>query len=197
MSSRSLHDQGVNLSVAAEEPIVTAAAPTRPDMQFLVEQHAAFLLRTVRRLGVAETDVEDVAQEVFLVMHRKLDQYDDSCSMRGWIFGIASRLASDYRKSARVRRERLTDPPPETPVAPRQEQDLDRAKARALLDLALDELDDDKRAVFVLYELEDLEMQEVVAMLGCPLQTGYSRLHAARARVRDRLERALARKGDV
>lgn len=196
MGRVSLHQEKVDLSVTAEEPRVRAAPRTLPDMQALVEQHAAFLLRTVRRLGVAETDIEDVAQEVFLIMHRKLDQYDPSCSMRGWMFGIASRLASDYRKSARVRRERVTYPPPDTAVAAAQESDLDRARARALLDLALDELDDDKRMVFVLYELEGLEMQEVVAMVGCPLQTGYSRLHAARVLVRERVERALARKGD-
>jgi RNA polymerase sigma-70 factor, ECF subfamily len=191
-----LHSEKVDLSATSEEPRARVAPRTVPDMQTVVEQHAAFLLRAVRRLGVAETDVEDVAQEVLLIMHRKADQYDPRCSMRGWMFGIATRLASDYRKSARVRRERVTYPPPETSVAAAQEHDLDRARARALLDLALDDLDDDKRAVFVLYELEGLEMQEVVALLGCPLQTGYSRLHAARAVVRERVERALARKGD-
>lgn len=192
-----LHSGKVDLSATTGEPRDQARSPSEravPDMQGIVEQHAAFLLRTVRRLGVAETDVEDVAQEVFLVMHRKLNQYDPACSIRGWMFGIASRLASDYRKSARVRRERATYPPPETSVAAGQERDVDRARARALLDLALDDLDDDKRAVFVLYELEGLEMHEVVALLGCPLQTGYSRLHAARVVVRERLERALAAK---
>ena len=196
MTRSLLHSHKVHLSAATEEPRALVASRALPDMQVVVEQHAAFLLRTVRRLGVAETDVEDIAQEVFLLMHRKLDQYDPSCSLRGWMFGIASRLASDYRKSARVRRERVTYPPPETSVAAAQEHDLDRARARELLDLALDDLDDDKRAVFVLYELEGLEMHEVVALLGCPLQTGYSRLHAARAVVRARLERALAPKGD-
>lgn len=191
-----LHSEKVDLSATTDAPRARAAPRVTPDMQAVVEQHAAFLLRTVRRLGVAETDVEDVAQEVLLIMHRKIDQYDPTCSMRGWMFGIATRLASDYRKSARVRRERVTYPPPETSVAAAQEQDLDRARARILLDLALDDLDDDKRAVFVLYELEGLEMQEVVALLGCPLQTGYSRLHAARIIVRERVERALARKGD-
>lgn len=177
--------------MTAEAPLRGVVAPAVPDVRRIVEDHAAFLLRTVRRLGVAELDVEDVAQEVLVIVHRKLAQYDTRCSMRGWIFGIASRVAADYRRSARVRRERVSDPMPETPVAPDQENALDRSRARALLDRALDELDDDKRAVFVLYELEGLEMQEVAEMVGCPVQTAYSRLHAARDRVRVRVERAL------
>ncbi len=177
--------------MTAEAPLHQVASPVVPDVRAIVEEHAAFLLRSVRRLGVAELDVEDVAQEVLVIVHRKLAQYDVRCSMRGWIFGIASRVAADYRRSARVRRERVSDLVPETPVAADQERALDRSRARALLDRALDELDEDKRAVFVLYELEGLEMQEVAEMLGCPVQTAYSRLHAARDRVRARLERAL------
>jgi len=185
------HLESVGVSMTAETPLHQVASPVVPDVRAIVEEHAAFLLRSVRRLGVAELDVEDVAQEVLVIVHRKLAQYDVRCSMRGWIFGIASRVAADYRRSARVRRERVSDLVPETPVAADQEHALDRSRARALLDRALDELDEDKRAVFVLYELEGLEMQEVAEMLGCPVQTAYSRLHAARDRVRARLERAL------
>jgi RNA polymerase sigma-70 factor (ECF subfamily) len=177
--------------MTAEAPLQHVATPVVPDVRAIVQEHAAFLLRTVRRLGVAELDVEDVAQEVLVIVHRKLAQYDTRCSMRGWIFGIASRVAADYRRSARVRRERVSDPMPETPVPAEQEHELERMRARALLDRALEELDEDKRSVFVLYELEGLEMQEVAEMLGCPVQTAYSRLHAARDRVRARLERAL------
>jgi RNA polymerase sigma-70 factor (ECF subfamily) len=177
--------------MTAEAPLSRVASPAVPDVRTIVRDHAAFLLRTVRRLGVAELDVEDVAQEVLVIVHRKLAQYDTRCSMRGWIFGIASRVAADYRRSARVRRERVVDPVPETAVAAGQDRDFDRARARALLDHALDDLDEDKRNVFVLYELEGLEMQEVAEMLGCPVQTAYSRLHAARDRVRARVERAL------
>lgn len=177
--------------MTAEAPLPPVATLALPDLRAIVQDHAAFLLRTVRRLGVAEGDVEDVAQEVLVIVHRKLAQYDARCSMRGWIFGIATRVCADYRRSARVRRERVSDPMPETAIAADQEELLERTRTRALLDRALDELDADKRAVFVLYELEGLEMQEVAEMVGCPIQTAYSRLHAARDRVRARLERAL------
>jgi RNA polymerase sigma-70 factor, ECF subfamily len=191
MSRSTSHLEPVGLTMTAEAPLPPVATLAAPDLRAIVQEHAAFLLRTVRRLGVAELDVEDVAQEVLVIVHRKLAQYDARCSMRGWIFGIASRVSADYRRSARVRRERVSDPMPETSVAADQEDRLERSRARALLDRALDELDQDKRAVFVLYELEGLEMQEVAEMVGCPVQTAYSRLHAARDRIRERLERAL------
>ncbi len=89
-----------------------------------------------------------------------------------------------------VRREIVTDEPPESPESGRQHDALAMKQARVVLDRILDELDDDKRAVFVLYEIEELSMAEVADALGCPLQTAYSRLHAARKLVESAVERA-------
>ena len=154
--------------------------------------HAPFVWRALRRLGVREADVEDVCQEVFVVVHRRLADFEGRSSVRTWVYGICVRVASDWRKRAHVRREMLApkdegsekelDAPPSSrrglPRDPGAE--VARREARAILDGILDQLDEDKRAVFVLYEIEQLTMNEVAEAIGCPLQTAYSRLHAAR-----------------
>lgn len=161
-----------------------------PNIADLFRSEAPFVWRALRRLGVREADVEDVCQEVFVVVHRKLGDFEGRSSLRTWIYGICARTASDYRRSARVRHEIVTDAPPDATAAPRQHDVLALREARAKLDRILDLLDDDKRAVFVLYEIEELTMNEVAEALGCPLQTAYSRLHAARRIVEAAVEKA-------
>jgi RNA polymerase sigma-70 factor (ECF subfamily) len=160
-----------------------------PDLTALFREHAPFVWRALRRLGVHERDVEDVCQEVFVVVHRKLREFEGRSSVRTWIYGICARTASDYRRSGRVRREVVTDEPPEIAGDAAQHDAVALRQARAKLDRILDELDDDKRSVFVLYEIEELTMAEVAEALGCPLQTAYSRLHAARKIVETSVER--------
>jgi RNA polymerase sigma-70 factor (ECF subfamily) len=157
-----------------------SAPPGLPPLAEIFREHAPFVWRGLRRLGVPESDVEDVCQEVFVVVHRKLGDFEGRSSLRTWIYGIAARTASDYRRSGRVRREVVTDAPPDVAHEGGQHDALALKQARAMLDRILDELDDDKRSVFVLYEIEELTMAEVADALGCPLQTAYSRLHAAR-----------------
>ena len=101
---------------------------------------------------------------------------------------ICVRVASDHRRRAHVRREEPTDAVPEERRSAPQLADLEREQARALLDRALSALDPDKRAVFVLYEIEQLDMKAIAEAVGCPLQTAYSRLHAARKRVQELIE---------
>ena len=157
-------------------------------------QFAPFVWRALRRLGVAESDVEDVCQEVFMVVSRKLGTFEGRSALRTWIYGICARTASDYRRRA-VRREIATDDVPVGGVDARQHEALVEKEARKTLDGILDRLDDDKRAVFVLYEIEELTMAEVAEAVGCPLQTAYSRLHAARKMVEGAVVRAGAEGG--
>jgi len=133
------------------------------------------------RLGVQKPDVADVSQEVFLIVHRRLPDYDeDRATLRAWIYGICVRAAADYRKRAYRRNERVGLPALELVVSPEQHRELELRRARARLQAVLAELDGGKREVFVLYELEELPMPEVARIVDCPLQTAYSRLHAAR-----------------
>ena len=166
---------------------------TSSDTARVFREHAAYAWRVLRRLGVQESDAEDVCQEVFLIVHKRLGSFEGRSSLRTWVFGICVRAASDYRKRSFRRKETVTESPPEAVSASDPHDETAGRQARALLDQILGELDDDKRAVFVLYEIEELSMSEVAAAIGCPLQTAYSRLHAARAIV----EKAAARHREV
>jgi RNA polymerase sigma-70 factor (ECF subfamily) len=141
-------------------------------------------------MGIPDADVPDIAQDVFIILREKLALVQSTAALRPFIYGIALREASDHRRSARVRRETLAKPVPEQTIEAPQEEELQKIRAHALLQSAVNRLDDDKRAVFVLYELEELSMPEVVAVVNCPLQTAYSRLHAARRIVAEVFERA-------
>lgn len=142
-----------------------------------------FLWRATLALGVPAADAEDLCQEVMVVVHRRLRDFDGQ-SLRAWLYGICLRVASDYRRSARVRREKATDVLPERVVEPTQLADVDARRAEDKLKRALDALDDDKRAVFVLFEVEQLTLREISEAVGAPVQTVYSRLQVARAHVK-------------
>jgi RNA polymerase sigma-70 factor, ECF subfamily len=177
---------------AVATPASPLPGPPPPGFASVFEELAPFVWRALRRLGVADADVDDVCQEVFLVVHRRLDSFEARSSLRTWIYGICLRAASEYRRRPHHRREEATSSPPEPIVAARQDEELDRRRALAALDAALDTLDDEKRAVFVLFEIEQVPMQEVAEAAGCPLQTAYSRLHAARRKVEAFMREALA-----
>jgi RNA polymerase sigma-70 factor (ECF subfamily) len=144
------------------------------------QDHAPYVWRALRRLGVAEVDADDVCQDVFVVVHRRLGSFHGGCSLRTWLYGICLRVASEHRRRPHHRREEVVEAVPDEAVDASQEEEVERRRALLRLDEALDELDDDKRAIFVLFELEQMPMVEVAAAAGCPLQTAYSRLHAAR-----------------
>jgi RNA polymerase sigma-70 factor, ECF subfamily len=149
-------------------------------MRTIFDEHARYVIRTLRHLGVGESDVDDVAQEVFVTVHRKLAEFEGRSKLRTWLYAICLRIASDHRRRAYVVRERATDNPPvDTGERTGQEPDTS-LESRAFVQELLAELDEDKRAVLVLYEIEGLTMREVAEVVGCPLQTAYSRLHAAR-----------------
>lgn len=155
--------------------------PERMSFEAVFRAHAPYVWRLLRRLGVTEADAEDTCQEVFLVVHKKLADVRAGSPLRTWIYAIATRIASQYRRRPYYRREELAgDNLPERTAPANQEDDVDRRRALERLDLALEKLDHDKRAVFVLFEIEEMPMDEVAAAVGCPLQTAYARLYAAR-----------------
>jgi RNA polymerase sigma-70 factor, ECF subfamily len=178
-----LTDKAARPSPPTGEAIPIPGPPGVPSLRRLFEDHARFIWRTARHLGVREADLEDVCQEVFLTAHRRLPGFEGRSSVRTWLYGICLRVASDYRRRAHVRRELPMAEPPHRVHGAHQDEDYLRKRARERLQQILAELDEDKRTVFVLYEIEDFPMKDVAAIVGCPLQTAYSRLHAARARV--------------
>jgi RNA polymerase sigma-70 factor (ECF subfamily) len=154
---------------------------TAADFTALYTTHASFVWRTVRRLGVPEADVSDAAQEVFVVVHRKLGDFEGRSQVKTWLFGICRRVASDWRRRAHVKREAPIEEAPErTSSGETAVRNIALTQARTRLDQALEQLDEEKRATFVLFELEEAPMSEVAEATGVPVQTAYARLYAAR-----------------
>ena len=150
----------------------------------IFERMAPFVWRALRHLGVRRADLPDLCQEVFIVVHRRLPDFDTTkSSLSTWIYGICMRTASQYRRRSPHFREVSELDGREEWVGADQEDAYERGRVREWLELALEQVGDEERAIFVLYELEELPMKEVAAVIGCPIQTAYSRLHRARGRV--------------
>jgi RNA polymerase sigma-70 factor, ECF subfamily len=156
----------------------------------LFENYAAFIWRTLRYQWVAERDLDDVSQEVFLIVFRKLPIFDPQRSMRAWIYGICVRIARDYRNRAHTRHEVLVDDVSDEVGGATSDVASDTLAAQRRLQQMLERLDEDKRAVFVLHELEGLPMNEVAELVQCPVKTAYSRLAAARKQMMTMLTRS-------
>ncbi len=150
-------------------------------------EHAPFVVRVLRRFGVAERDLPDASQDVFVVVHRKLAGFEGRSSLRTWLYRITHRVAADYRKRAHRRYEALGARLPDTRAPDDPTRELCSRQLVDHLERALARLKPDKRHVFVLYELEQLSMQEVAEIVGCPLKTAFSRLYAARREVQSSL----------
>jgi RNA polymerase sigma-70 factor (ECF subfamily) len=182
-------------------PPVEAGEARAPSATEVYADHADFVFASLQRFGIRDNDLEDLLQEVFVVVHRKLHTFDGSSRMTTWLYGICLRVAAAHRRRAHVRREQSVDPVPEpAPSTSRASRDdpeaaLQRGQARQQLESILDELDLDKRAVFVMFEIDELSCDEIAAVVGVPVGTVYSRLHAARASFREAIARHRARGG--
>ena len=146
-----------------------------------------FVWRILRRLGVAAEQLEDAAQEVFLVLHRRLPGLAPDVSMRSWLFGSARRVAADLRRGQH-RRERRLQAHAVVGELRGQTRPGEQAEAAEFVQRFLARLDEDKRMVFVLTDLEGMTAPEIAVALDVKLNTVYSRLRAARAE----FERAVA-----
>lgn len=149
----------------------------------LFREHAPHAGRALRNLGVSEADLPDALQEAFLVVHRRLPDFRGESTLRTWIYGICLRVAGAHRKKPHRRREVALEEAPDQATSRTPHDDAEHRQALGRLDEALDGLDDDKRAVFVLYEIEELTLAEIAAAIGAPIPTVYSRLQAARRTV--------------
>jgi RNA polymerase sigma-70 factor (ECF subfamily) len=152
------------------------------DFRTVYLDHADFVWRSLRRLGVREADVPDAVQEVFLVVHRRLAEFEGRARLTTWLFRICLRVASDRQRLAHARREVLGDDSIEQIMDPAEDapSQVERREGVALLDAALARMDLDQRAVFTLFELESLTGEEIAEALQIPLGTVYSRLRLGR-----------------
>lgn len=179
------------------------AEPTAPlregetlDLIALHRAHGRLVWRTLHRLGVAEADLPDQHQEVFLVAHRRLAQFDASAKPSTWLFGITLRVAADYRRTRRRRSldrvEPLNDALRDASPDGDPEQALARRNAARTLETILDTMDLDRRVAFTLFELEQMSCAQIAELCAVPVGTVYSRLHAARRQFAEALARVRA-----
>ena len=156
----------------------------RAEFMALYDELAPVVFRLARQLGVRTDSIDDVVQEVFSVVHRRRDEFEHRSTAKTWVTGIAHGVVRNYRRGLRRHDQRvaavakeveITAQPPATP-----EQALEMRRASQFLDRFLDSLDDDRRSVFVLIELQQMSAPEVAELTETNLNTVYGRLRTAR-----------------
>lgn len=166
-------------------------AVQRPAFTSVYAAELQWVWRTLWRLGVRERDLEDVAHDVFVVVYRKLADYDPQRPLRPWLFGICFRTALDRRRKSSHKNE-IPSARDDNVAADDVDATalIERNERKALVHKALATLPLEQRAVFVLHELEGTPIPECVAILEAPLNTLYSRLRLARAAFSQSIQRA-------
>ena len=165
-------------ALAHARPAHGVAAPAFDDVY---AAHVGFVWRVLRTFGVPEAQIEDAVQDVFVVVYRRLGEWQGKAAITTWLFAISRRVASGHRRRAGKPTEPLGDelvddrPGGADPFA-----EMSRSQAAATVFAILEQLDHDKRIVFALVELEQLSVPEVARMLDLNLNTAYSRLRLAR-----------------
>jgi RNA polymerase sigma-70 factor (ECF subfamily) len=159
-------------------PLADDAAPdAEARMRSMVAEHFDFVWRTARRFGLRDFEADDATQRAFIVASQRLGQIEPTRE-RSFLFAAAIRIASEIRRTharrAEVDYDERRDP------APLQDELVERRRARVLLDEIVEAMPDDVRVVFVLFELEQLTMAEIAALVGVPQGTIGSRLRRAR-----------------
>jgi len=174
---------GVLATSIADMPALAHALETPrgdvvPTFDEVYAAHLGFVWRILRTFGVPDAQLEDAVQDVFVVVHRRLAEFEGRAAITTWLFAIARRVAGTHRRRAgNARTEVLTEEPA---GGADTFADASRAQAAATVLAILAEMDEDKRVVFALVELEQMSVPEVAKMLDLNLNTTYSRLRLAR-----------------
>jgi RNA polymerase sigma-70 factor (ECF subfamily) len=156
-------------------------APEQLTFEAVYSEHFAFAWRTARALGVPSALIDDAVQEVFIVINRRLCDYRPTASVRSWVFGVVRRVAKDFRRSDK-RRGRMVEVNDEhlgSSIGNPYTAATHSQALRIVEDFA-DTLDDERRELFVLSELERMPTPEVASALDLNINTVYSRLKALR-----------------
>jgi RNA polymerase sigma-70 factor, ECF subfamily len=158
-----------------------AGQASAPSFDDVYAAHVAFVWRVLRTLGISDAQIEDAVQDVFVVVHRRLCEFEGRAAITTWLFAIARRVASAYRRRAAATSSRTEALHDDDHAAHTDTfADMSRAQAATTVLEILQQLDEDKRVVFALVELEQLSVPEVAQILDLNLNTAYSRLRLAR-----------------
>jgi RNA polymerase sigma-70 factor (ECF subfamily) len=185
--------EGAGLSTLEDEaPGQGPTSAMLPPFKTVYRQYFQFVWSSARRLGVEPAAMDDVVQEVFIVIHARLHTLERPEALRSWVYGVVRRTVSTHRRTRQAHAE--VRPGASTNVegvssTPTPLEQVERNADLELLARLLDELDESKREVFALVELDELSVPEAAEALEIPLNTAYSRLRAAR----QSFEAALAR----
>lgn len=166
----------------------------RPTFSAVYRQHAAFVRRSLRHMDVPPAGLDDALHDTFLVVHRRLEDFDGRRSLRSWLYGIARRVALHHRRRG-VRRDRREQQAPTPMAVVPPDEELARREAAQWVEAFVASLDPAQREVFVLCEVEGLPAPEVAAATGTKLNTVYSRLRLARRRFERAVERRAKKEG--
>jgi RNA polymerase sigma-70 factor (ECF subfamily) len=168
-----------------------------PSFRQVYDDYFDFVWRSLRRLGVREADAMDVTQSVFLTIHLRLASFEGRAQLRTWIFGICMRVASDHRRSAPVRREAVTDSIDANLGAAGHDADpsvrAESRQAAAIAESLLNQLPEEQRIAFVLFELEEMSAEEIATLTDTAVGTIRSRLRLAREALHREAKRLTAR----
>jgi RNA polymerase sigma-70 factor, ECF subfamily len=199
-------DQNRNVLVSklrAEVAPAETSSPeggSAPDLTFdgLYERWFADVSRWVRALGGAEADRDDLVQEIFLVVHRRLSDFDGQ-NVTGWLYQIARRKVRDHRRLLWVKHlfGKTSQPLVDAMLTTKHSalDELETKQKRELLAQLLDKLNEDQRACFVLFEIEGNSGEEIAAAMGVPINTVWARIHKARKKLQEQAERFEKRQG--
>jgi RNA polymerase sigma-70 factor (ECF subfamily) len=170
------------VAVAPAPPAPLAGAPGPLDVVTVHRAHSDFVWRSLQRLGVRAEDLEDRFQDVFVVVHLRLPGFRGASRLTTWLFGICVRVVAAHRRRAWFRRETPTAdvPEPEPTSSNDPHAALAKRQAEALLERVLGEMDLEKRAILVMFEIDELPCEEIADILDVPVGTVWSRLYAAR-----------------
>jgi len=185
--------------VGTDEGQVPSASPGPQgplDFRQAFEEHFDYVWTTLRRLGIRDCDLEDLTHDTFVRVYQRFNRYDPERPVRPWLFGFALRVASEFRRLARNRFEILAEKDDATDAAPTALERLMDAQDLELARAALESLELNRRAVFILHELDGYSMPEIASALELPLGTANSRLRLARGEFQAAARRLLLRRGE-
>jgi len=191
MAGRNIETAGFS----ASEPPAPSPEPASQDVppfKVVYQEYFDFVWTSARRLGIQPSGMDDLIQEVFLVIHSKLHTVEKRSSLRSWIYSVVRRTASNHRRARRAHADASSGPPGDGEALSREPTPLENTERNAgfqLLMSLLEQLEEPKREIFSLVDVEDLSVPEAAELLGIPLNTAYSRLRVAR----QNFEVALAR----
>ena len=179
-SVRAMPESRHSTDVKLDEPRTRGAAVESLEFARLYENYFSFTWRVLGHLGIPDHTLDDAVQEVWLVVHRRLPNFEGRSALRTWLFGVAFNVARNQRRAESRRREQLTDEPPHTDSPPDPEQIREGSEAWERVQRFLSTLDEQRRAIFVCNLLENLSALETARATSLDVSTVYQRVRSLR-----------------